>query len=85
MPRYVYRCTVCEELSTIFHLAAETRQTCPKCNDKTGLVKLLTSFNTKAKKGLRAPKTGEVTEQFIEDARTDLNRQREDLEKKRKQ
>jgi hypothetical protein len=66
MPRYVYRCTECEELSTINH--------------SSGLVKLLTNFTTR-KKGTNLNKVGQVTEQFIEDSRQELEQQKEQLNK----
>jgi len=77
MPRYVYRCTECEELSTIFHLSEEVRHDCPKCNKVNSLIKLLTRFTTPKAKA--APKVGTVTEEFIQDAREDLERHKDTL------
>ena len=82
MPRYVYRCSECEELSTIAHLSNETATDCPRCEAPRGLVKVLTNFTTGNKK-TRKPKVGDITEEFIQDAFADLEQQKEDLEHNR--
>ena len=75
MPRYVYRCTSCEELLVLFHLSDETASKCTKCKATDGLVKLLTPFST-TRTGTSAPqKVGDVTEEFIEQSREELMRQ----------
>ena len=78
MPRYVYRCTECEELSTLSHTSDERAIKCPRCK-LPGLVKLLTSFTTQ-KKVLQKVKTGALTEEFILDARDDLKQQKKKYE-----
>jgi putative FmdB family regulatory protein len=80
MPRYVYRCTECEELSTINHSSDEVETKCPKCAADRGLVKLLTNFTTR-KKGTKSNKIGQVTEQFIKDSRQELQQQKKQLNK----
>jgi putative FmdB family regulatory protein len=82
MPRYQYRCNTCEAVSTIFHLSDETVSECPSCHKADGLVKLLNTFSTSLKK-TKSTKIGRVTEEFIEDARTELHKQRNELEKER--
>jgi putative FmdB family regulatory protein len=82
MPRYQYRCKACKEVSTIYHPSSETQSTCPKCDSGSTLVKLLTSFTTR-KKGTKSTKVGQVTEQFIEDSRQELEQQRDQLNKER--
>ena len=80
MPSYVYRCTECEELSTINHSSEEVETECPKCAADRGLVKLLTNFTT-FKKSNKNQKVGKITEQFIEDSRQELEQQKEQLNK----
>jgi putative FmdB family regulatory protein len=80
MPRYQYRCKACEEVSTIYHPSSETQSACPKCDSDSTLVKLLTTFTTR-KKGTKSNKVGQVTEQFIEDSRQELEQQKEQLNK----
>ena len=83
MPRYVYRCTCCEELSIIDHLSAEVETDCPKCSEAESLVKLLNTFTTKTSSLSHGSKVGETTERFIEDAREELKKQKDDLDKNR--
>ena len=64
MPRYVYRCTECEELSTINHSSEEVETECPKCAADRGLVKLLTNFTT-FKKSNKNQKVGKITRRNI--------------------
>ena len=82
MPRYQYRCTACEEVSTINHPACEIESTCPKCDSGSTLVKLLTRFST-GKKSVVKKKVGAATEEFIKDSRKALRQQRDDLDKGR--
>ncbi len=78
MPRYVYRCTECEELSTLSHSPDETIVACEKCGASHGLVKILTSFSTKKKTQVNHV-IGEQTEEFIKSSREDLSMQRKEL------
>ncbi len=82
MPRYQYRCNTCESVSTIFHLSDETIEECPTCLRSDTWIKLLNTFSTSLKK-TKSPKIGQVTEEFIEDAREELRQQHEDLEESR--
>ena len=82
MPRYVYRCTDCEELSTISHLSDEIVTKCPKCHAPRGLVKLMTNFTT-SNKSNKKQKVGNLTEEFIEDSRQELQQQKNELNKDR--
>lgn len=82
MPRYQYRCTDCEEVSTIDHPSDELHTVCPKCDAERGLVKLLTRFST-GKKSVVKKKVGATTEEFIKDSRKALRQQRDDLDKGR--
>jgi len=76
MPRYAYRCRICEESTTIFHLADETPGACPTCEDPGSLAKILTTFTTR-NKNERKGKVGQVTEEFIKKARRDLEKQKQ--------
>jgi putative FmdB family regulatory protein len=81
MPRYSYRCTVCEQTSTVQHLSSETLSDCSDCKEEGTMVKLLNRFTTAPKKNLRK-KVGQVTEEFIADAREDLKQQKKTQEEK---
>ena len=80
MPRYEYRCTQCNEISTIYHTSSEVASDCPKCDSDATLVKLLSRFTTK-KTGTKENKIGQTTEQFIKDSRQELKQQKEQLNK----
>ena len=82
MPRYQYHCKSCKKTMTVFHLSDEKQEDCIYC-EKTGeLVKLLNKFTTK-RNHKEKKKIGQVTEEFIKDAKRDLNKQKEELEKDR--
>ena len=78
MPRYVYRCTECEELVVIQHSSTEVETGCPKCSDPHGLVKVITPITTRGKKSSTSPTVGDVTEEHIRNAREHLEEQRKD-------
>jgi putative FmdB family regulatory protein len=82
VPRYLYRCTSCDTESTIFHLSDERADNCPQCDAPETLIKSLTPFTTAGSK-TRKTRTGDTTEEFIKDARQELNKQKEKLEDKR--
>ena len=82
MPRYQYHCKSCEATMTLHHLSDEVLTCCPECQSESGLVKLLSSFNTTIRHKERL-KIGAVTEQFIKDARQELEAQKLELPKKK--
>jgi len=83
VPRYQYRCSYCKSLSTLFHLSEERATDCPACGSEKTLTKALTTFTTSSR-AKKKEKVGTVTEEFIEEARDDLKKQHEDLDKGRK-
>ena len=82
MPRYQYRCNICDRIATIFHLSDEVATDCPYCSAKESLAKVLTQFHTGLKTS-KKQKVGKVTEQFIEDSRQELEQQKNKLNKDR--
>ena len=78
MPRYVYRCTSCEELLMLFHLSNEIATECTKCHSPDGLIKVLTPFTTTRGTPSTTQKVGETTEEFIKQSREELRRQKKD-------
>lgn len=60
-------------------MADETITECPKCKNPRGLIKLLTAFSTSMKKTTKA-KVGQTTEEFIQDAREELKKQKDILD-----
>jgi putative FmdB family regulatory protein len=83
MPRYEYRCANCESIVVIAHASTEEVKECPKCSSINTLNKLVSTFMTRTKPRSRSV-TGDVTENFIKDARSDLKQQKKELMKKSK-
>jgi len=78
MPRYRYRCSACGKVQTLQHLSTEKATDCEKCDTVNTMVKLLSRFTTTPKTTLQK-KTGQVTEEFITDAREELKQQKRSL------
>ena len=77
MPRYRYRCSSCEVVQTLQHLSTETVTDCDQCDHIDSMTKLLSRFSTSPKTTV-LKKTGQVTEEFISDAREDLKQQKQE-------
>ncbi|MAL45798.1 FmdB family zinc ribbon protein [Hyphomonas sp.] len=82
MPRYQYNCKECNTISNFFHLSDEVETDCPKCGMKDTLKKVLTKFRTDQKSN-KKQKVGNLTEEFIEDSRQELQQQKNELNKDR--
>ena len=79
MPRYTYRCTHCDIVQDIFHLADEKPEGCHQCKRTENLIKILSTISTRRVASGHAPKVGAVTEEFIQTAREELAQQKEGL------
>lgn len=66
MPRYVYKCSECEHVTTIFHLLSETVEECPVCLVQNAMIKQLTTPFYKKKTEQQSQKVGKLTKDFIE-------------------
>jgi putative FmdB family regulatory protein len=82
MPRYAYKCNLCLEEMTLFHLVNEEPPLCPKCRTPGTLTKLLSIFTTKRKE-IGAQKVGKITEEFIQTAAAELKEQKKSMEEER--
>ena len=82
MPRYLYRCTACEESLTLSHLSNELVKDCPECASEGTLEKSLTRFSTPVKRST-THQIGNITEEFIQDSREELLQQKKELEDSR--
>ena len=65
------------------HSHTEVWKDCEKCGTKESLSKLIPKINLNLKKEKKYQKVGQVTEEFIQEARGDLQKQKETLERKR--
>ena len=82
MPIYLYKCPACSIQFTTKHGMSETCEECPTCSS-TNVSRVPTTFTTPSVSIERTKKTGEITKEFIENAREDLNTQKEELDRKR--
>jgi len=67
----------------ISHLSKETVGECPECLTADCLTKVITTFTTNHNSRRSKQEVGQITEEFIQDARQDLHQQRDTLDKKR--
>ena len=79
MPRYVYRCEHCEEVLVVMHGVEEPYKTCGACGYEDTLVKQLSYPSISTSKRETVGRVGEITEEFIKSARTDLKQQIKDM------
>jgi len=77
MPRYEYKCDTCQQISAFNHLSTEQMDDCPLCTAQSSLKKILSTFSTSRNSHAGSVRVGEITEQFIKDARVDLKKQKE--------
>jgi|TARA_Y100000310_G_C20363016_1_gene659872 putative FmdB family regulatory protein len=82
MPRYAYSCSACNIEYLTRHASNDILEVCEKCGISGTLTKLLTKPISGFKKR-SVSKIGEVTKDFIEDARKELKEQRKELKEQR--
>jgi hypothetical protein len=79
MPRYVYECCSCEEQFEISHSMSHEQEECILCK-KIKTIKKIPSFLLKKHSSIEAKsKPGRVVDEFIKDAKKDLQNQKRDL------
>ncbi len=78
MPRYAYKCKICEHAFEKVHSMSEKLKDCPACETKDQLVRIpsrtIKSVN-------RKKKVGEVVKQSIEDIRREVEVEKERIKK----
>ncbi len=87
MPLYEYGCTNCNQKFSLRHSYKEQIIICKLCGSEGCVDKILSSSFIVSEKDngpAKKLKTGAVTNQAIEDARTDLVKQKKELKKKNK-
>ena len=77
MPRYVYKCDECHEEFMVFHLISEDLEKKEGCSNSCNLHRIpqLTRDPKKAKR--RIKKVGQVVNEYIEEVRNDIARERD--------
>tara|TARA_Y100000296_G_scaffold86701_1_gene127414 strand:+ start:645 stop:893 length:249 start_codon:yes stop_codon:yes gene_type:complete len=82
MPRYEYKCDGCEKILQIFHLLDEDPGVCTSC----GSAEIKKSFNTPVALSIkreRSRKVGELVEEYIQESRESLEKEKTEIDKKR--
>lgn len=78
MPRYHYHCDKCDADFEYYHAMSEKKTTCEVCNQQT-LLKV-PSFSGIIKKEDKH-KVGTIVENYIEEAKEELKREKENIKK----
>ena len=78
MPKYSYKCTNCQEVLTKYHGFTERLSDCPLCESSDCLVRTPSSFVTE-KQDDRPKKVGELVNEYIDETREELKKQKEKL------
>ena len=78
MPRYVYSCEKCNNNFEYYHSMTEKKTECEVCNEQT-LLKIPV-FNGIIKKEMQK-KVGTIVENYIEEAREEIKKEKEELKK----
>ena len=76
MPKYTYLCKECDHCFEVFHSISEDQDGCIECS---GLVARIPSTVNLVRNIDGTEKTGEITKRFIEEAKQDLKRERENI------
>ena len=76
MPRYAYRCKTCMNEFEVFHGMSERLESCKECSGHLFRVPS-TTFTTK--NTVAGEKTGQVVKEFIEDARKEIEAEKEKM------
>lgn len=84
MPRYRYRCRLCESEVAIFHGVSETISECDACKEKECMEKMLTTPRYIRKSKSKQPqKVGELTKEYIEKNKQVLEQQKKEAKKEK--
>lgn len=81
MPIYVYRCSDCEEQFKVNHSMQEDWEACEVCNSEN--IARVPMFSSNLKLFKKKKKVGDVTKEFIENAKSDLQKQKTEIDNKR--
>ncbi len=77
MPRYQYKCAVCEFTKTYFHSISDTIETCESCGQETMEKVFTNKFFTFNKKGTKPEKIGNLTKKYIEENKEILENEKQ--------
>jgi hypothetical protein len=83
VPIYIYKCDDCLEEFKVSHGMSENWENCNICESVNIARKPLSFTNLSKVTNKPSKKVGELTKEFIEDAKKDLKEQLQELNKKR--
>ena len=78
MPRYIYSCNACAGEFEISHGMFHEQKECILCKRTETIVKK-PSFRIRKEDATITPRTGQVVDDFIKDAKKELKQQKKDL------
>ena len=79
MPRYTYRCDVCGKSFEVSHSISEKLTDC-ECGEE-GSLKRIPSLPFRASVKTNKQKAGEIVKEFIEDAKMEIKKSKEETTK----
>ena len=79
MPRYFYKCSVCDVELDVWHSISERLADCEFCGHVNCLEKMPTGFTT-LKKTEQSSKVGDITKEAIEEFGEELKEQKKKLQ-----
>jgi len=82
VPKYTYRCNKCEVVVEIRHMMDEICEDCEKCSSKKTLKKIPSIPLIMKKITQKKSKTGEITNDFIEETRKEQEEEKTALKGK---
>ena len=83
MPKYVYECSSCKEITEIRHSIKEKMEDCSLCEELKTLTRIPSApLIIKNRSTNNGSKAGSVVKEFIEDARRDISSEKRDLRKR---
>jgi putative FmdB family regulatory protein len=82
MPVYIYHCDNCSEEFKVNHGMKEDWKVCKFCNSEK-IARMPTLFTNLSKTTVREKKVGDLTNDFIENAKEDLRIQKKGLDEER--
>ena len=83
MPKYLYKCELCEEMFLAHHLMSERIEKREGCEENCKLRRLpLFPINIKKTANQKKTKTGELVKDFIKNTKEDLKNEKKELKEK---
>ena len=79
MPVYIYECGECQEQFKVSHGMTEAYQQCDLCESQE-IQRIPTTFTNLSKAMIKNSRTGDVTKEFIENAKEELQNEKKELD-----